>query len=56
MKNKRSNPLTPRQKAEIDALAAQDDDRINTGDIPEVTDWSDAKRGVFFPRSEKLTR
>ena len=37
--------MTDQQKAELAALA---DDEIDTSDIPEVTDWSNAKRGVFY--------
>lgn len=39
--------LTPKQQAEIDTLKAMSDDEIDTSDIPEVTDWSNAKRGMF---------
>jgi hypothetical protein len=40
--------LTAEQKADLEALAALPDEQIKTDDMPEVTDWSDAKRGVFF--------
>ncbi len=40
--------LTAEQKAELDALATLFDDQINTDDMPEVTDWSDAQRGLFY--------
>jgi hypothetical protein len=43
-----SNPIPPGVQAEIDALAALPEDKINTGDIPEVRSWDDAKRGVFY--------
>lgn len=56
MKKTRSKPLTPSQKAEIKALAVLGDDQIDTTDIPEVTDWSDAKRGLFYrPVKQQLT-
>jgi len=54
--------LTAEQKAELEALAALPDDQINTDDIPEVTDWSDTQRGLFyrpvkqFSEPEKSTR
>lgn len=48
MKKERSNPVLAELQAEIDALAALPDDRIQTDDIPEVRDWSDAKRGVLY--------
>ena len=34
--------LTPKQKAEIEALEAMSDDDIDFSDIPESLDWSDA--------------
>ena len=39
--------LTPEQIAELEALAAMSDDDIDTSDIPEILDWSNARRGVF---------
>ena len=39
--------LTPRQIAELDALAAMPEEDIDTSDIPEIVDWSNARRGVF---------
>jgi len=48
MKKGISDWLTPAQQAEIDALAALPDDQIDTRDMPEVRDWSSARRGVFF--------
>lgn len=46
MKKGASKTPTDRQAAEIQALAALPEDRIDTSDIPEVLDWSDAQRGV----------
>ena len=40
--------LTDKQKAELSALRALPDDRTDTSDIPEVRDWSGARRGVFY--------
>jgi hypothetical protein len=51
--------LTAEQIAELEALAALPDDQINTDDIREVTNWSNAQRGLFYrpikqyPNSEK---
>ena len=45
--------LTPRQKAQIEALKNLPDDQINTEDIPEVLDWSNAVRGAFHRPGEK---
>ncbi len=48
--------LTAAQKAELDALAAMPEDGINTAAIPEQTDWSGARRGVFYrPVKKQLT-
>lgn len=51
---KANTELTPRQKAEIDALKAMPDEKIDTSDIPEVVDWSNAKRGMFHHLKEGL--
>ena len=44
------------QAAELGKLAALPDDRIDTKDIPEIVDWSDAKRGMFHrPAKQRIT-
>ena len=43
----KARELTDKQKAELSALEALPDDQIDTSDIPEVRDWSDARRGLF---------
>jgi uncharacterized protein (DUF4415 family) len=56
MKKGSSNQLTPAQQAELDALAALPDDKIDTKEMPEVRDWSGARRGLFFrPIKQQLT-
>lgn len=56
MKKARSRPLSRDQKAEIDALAKLRDDEINTRDVPEVRDWSGARRGMFYrPVKRQIT-
>lgn len=56
MKKGPSKGLKKEQKAELKALAALPDDQIDTSDIPEVLDWSDAKRGLFYrPVKQQLT-
>ncbi len=47
---KKTNPrlLDAKQKKELAALARQNDDTLNTRDIPEVRDWSGARRGMFY--------
>jgi uncharacterized protein (DUF4415 family) len=48
MKKGRRAPLTPKQAAELDALAAMPDSEIDTSDAPPVADWSGTIRGAFF--------
>ena len=56
MKKDASRPLTWRQKAELDVLAGLADEQINTRSLPEMRDWSGARRGVFFrPIKQRLT-
>ena len=56
MKKKRSSSLTAKQRAELKALAARPDEQIDTRTIPEVRDWSTAKRGLFYrPVKQQLT-
>ena len=56
MRKVHSEILTASQRAELNALAAMPDDQIDTSDAPEVRDWSDAKRGVFYrPIKQQLT-
>jgi uncharacterized protein (DUF4415 family) len=56
MKKKSCEPLTPSQLAELESLARLPDNAIDTSDAPEVLDWSNAKRGVFYrPVKQQLT-
>ena len=56
MKKGTSKAMTARQKAELDALAALADAQIDTRSLPEVRDWSGARRGVLFrPIKKQLT-
>jgi uncharacterized protein (DUF4415 family) len=56
MKKGNSSKLSAKQRAEIAALAKLPDNRIDTSDIPEVRDWSGAKRGLFYrPVKQQLT-
>jgi hypothetical protein len=48
MKKEASKRLTREQLAELKSLAALPDNAIDTSDAPELLDWSDAKRGVFY--------
>lgn len=48
--------LTEKQRATLKALEELPDDRIDTSDIPEVLDWSNARRGVFYrPVKQQIT-
>jgi len=50
------NTLNEKQRAELKALSKLPDARIDTRDIPEVRDWSKAKRGLFYrPIKQQLT-
>jgi uncharacterized protein (DUF4415 family) len=56
MKKEPSNPVPPEIQSEIDALAALPEDQIKTDDMPEVRDWSGAKRGLFYrPIKQQIT-
>jgi uncharacterized protein (DUF4415 family) len=48
MRRGRSKPFTPGQQAELDVLAALPEEAIDTRDMPEVCDWSGARRGVLY--------
>jgi uncharacterized protein (DUF4415 family) len=49
MKTENSSKLSPEQFARLERLAALPDEAIDTSDIPEVRDWTGAKRGLFYP-------
>jgi hypothetical protein len=41
-------PLRLIQIVTLTGVAALPEDQIQTEDLPEVRDWSDARRGVFY--------
>ncbi|WP_223861351.1 BrnA antitoxin family protein [Geminicoccus harenae] len=48
--------MSPELQAEIKALEKMSDDDIDTSDIPEALDWSDAVRGKFVrPVKRQIT-
>jgi uncharacterized protein (DUF4415 family) len=53
----RPRPLTPEQRAELDALRALPDDAIDTSDIPPLTDefWRKAARNPFYKPTKTST-
>jgi uncharacterized protein (DUF4415 family) len=55
MKKEISN-LTAAQESELKTLAALPEEQIDTDDVPEVTDWSGGKRGLFYrPVKKQIT-
>ena len=56
MKKGTFDRLSPEQQSEIATLAALDETKIDTGDIPEQRDWTGARRGLFFrPIKRQIT-
>lgn len=56
MKKVNSRNLTAVQKADLARLSAMSDADIDLSAIPEVKDWSGAKRGLFYkPLKQQLT-
>ncbi len=56
MKQGNSDPMPQGLATELAALDAMPDDSIDTSDIPEALDWSEAVRGRFYrPREEAVT-
>ena len=56
MEQATSKALTKEQQAEIQALAALPDEQVNTSDIPEILEWSGAKRGLLYrPVKQQIT-
>ena len=50
------NRIHNEQKAEIESLAALSDENIDTSDIPEILDWSGARRGALYrPVKQQIT-
>ena len=47
MKKQRTE-LTELQKADLERLRNQSDEEIDTSDAPEILDWLNAKRGMFY--------
>lgn len=51
-----TSALSDEQRGEIDALAKLPDERIDTSDLPEILDWSGAKRGLLYrPIKRQIT-
>ncbi len=53
---KEDSELTPKQRAELQTLEALPEEQVDTSDIPELLDWSDARRGLFYrPVKRQIT-
>jgi uncharacterized protein (DUF4415 family) len=56
MRKATSSPLTRKQQREMNALRRLPNASIDTTHVPEVTDWSGARRGLFYrPLKQQLT-
>ena len=53
---KEMNELPPEVQARIQAMEALPEDQIDTTDAPEILDWSDARRSVFYLPSRAAPR
>ena len=55
-KDPSTSALSDEQRVEIDALAKLPDERIDTSDLPEILDWSGARRGLLYrPIKRQIT-
>ena len=53
---RKGNPRSTKdQKNESQSLSELPDDRIDTTEVPEVLDWSEAKRGLFYRHMDRRT-
>ena len=53
---RRQIELTEQQKADLERLRNMPDEEIDTSDAPEILDWSNAKRGMFYrPVKRQIT-
>ncbi len=56
MKKGTSRAPEKEQKADIKALANLPEEKIDTTDIPEILDWSGARRGMLYrPVKQQIT-
>lgn len=56
MKKAPSKPITAKQRKELEALATLPDDKIDLREMPEIRDWSGARRGALYrPIKQQLT-
>jgi uncharacterized protein (DUF4415 family) len=56
MKKATPKGLTRAQLAELETLTGLREEAVDTSDAPELSDWSRAKRGLFYrPVKQQLT-
>lgn len=56
MKNGTSSQLNPEQAELLSEFDTLTDEQMATSDIPEITDWSGAQRGLFYrPIKQQVT-
>ena len=56
MRKATSRGLAKEQKVEIETLANLPDEEIDASDIPEILDWSGAKRALLYrPVKQQIT-
>ena len=56
MKKGVSKELAQKQRVEVEALANLPDEEIDTSDVPEIPDWSGARRGLLYrPVKRQIT-
>jgi uncharacterized protein (DUF4415 family) len=56
MKKSDAKPVTSSEEAELAALAELPDAAIDMSDVPEISNWSGARRGLFYrPIKQQLT-
>lgn len=55
MKTGNYKHLNPEQQAQLDAIERIPDSGIDLSEMPEKTDWTKARRGLFRPVKQQLT-
>ena len=54
---RRKIELTEQQKVDLERLRNMPDEEIDFSDAPEIVDWSNAKRGMFYgPSADQIVK
>ncbi len=53
---KKGGKFTDKQIAELNFVESMPEDQINVEEIPEMSDWSGARRGFFTSQSSSRSR